>query len=305
MEYIENFDGLMEVWILLFGSGEWAAVAPLCAEFWQFDSKLESSSRRALLEIARDRFPVQSRPLIRILRSLTATGDFRGLEGFEHSAELKDNRIDFNRGGSAFAVYEYFDTLTTLTQVIPFEKERIASLLDIRNTSAGTVYSSLKPMRLPGGSIIPPKTVGTLISDSENGSPLVIVWQFRHSGWRLALGLLKEYVKRRQALTGAPSLRWGISSNGSAYRGSPALGGAPSKVLDLTVEDIGIEEGLDDAAVVTDLLELFRAVLLNNPSIAPGLMQKMVPDEDDDEAATDLSSWERASLVEVLSLIHI
>lgn len=287
MEYIENFDGLMETFITLFGAGEYISVAPLCAEFWQVDAQMESSSRRALLEIARDRFPVQARPLIRILRSLTATGDFRGLEGY-----VTEREVDFNRGGAAWAVYQYFDKLTTLTQVIPFEKEKFASYLEIRNTSAGIVYTSLRPMRLPGGSIMPPKTVGSLISDSEAGSPLVVAWQFQHSGWRLALGLLKEYVKRRQAATGGTSMRFGIAE------AHTSLDSPGSKIIRLSLDDLGIEEGLDDGAVVTDLLELFRAVLRNNHTLSASLMAKMLPEESD-----DMSSWERASLVEVIPVI--
>jgi nuclear pore complex protein Nup188 len=130
VEYIEDFDGLMETCIMLFGAGEYVSVAPLCAEFWQVDAQMESSSRRALLEVARDRFPVQARPLLRILHSLAATGDFRGLEGY-----VTEREVDFSCGGAAWAVYQYFDKLTTLTQVIPFEKEKI-SYIDIRNTSA-------------------------------------------------------------------------------------------------------------------------------------------------------------------------
>lgn len=287
MEYIDDFDGLMETFIMLFGAGEHISVAPLCAEFWQVDAQLESSNRRALLEIGRDRFPVQARPLVRILRSLTATGDFRGLEGY-----VTEREVDFNRGGAAWAVYQYFDKLTTLTQVIPFEKEKFASYLEMRNTSTGIVYTSLRPMRLPGGSIMPPKTVGTLISDSEAGSPLVVAWQFQHSGWRLALGLLKEYVKRRQAATGGTSVRFGMTD------ARTNLDSSGSKMIKLSFDDLGIEEGLDDGVVVTDLLELFRAVLRNNHTLSASLMAKMLPEE-----ADDMSSWERASLVEVIPVI--
>ncbi|KAF8318134.1 hypothetical protein DL93DRAFT_430891 [Clavulina sp. PMI_390] len=288
VEYIEDFDGLLETFIELFGTGEYISVAPLCAEFWQVDAQLESPSRRALLEMARDRFPVQARPLIRLLRSLTATGDFRGLEGY-----ITEREVDFNRGGAAWAVYQYFDKLTTVTQVIPYEKEAFSSYIEMRNTSHGIVYNTLRPMRLPGGTIIPPKTVGTLISDNEAGSPLVVAWQYQHSGWRLALGLLKEYVKRRQTATGGGSMRFSTSAD-TKYSAS----GHAAKVMNLSFEDIGIEEGLDDGLVVTDLLELFRAVLRNNHTLSGSLMAKMLPEE-----AEDLTSWERASLVEVIPVI--
>jgi hypothetical protein len=100
-------------------------------------------------------------------------------------------------------------------------------------------------------------------------------------------------VKRRQAAMGGASMCFGIADACT----NPDSSGP--KMIRLSLDDLGIEEGLGDGAVVTDLLELSHAILRNNHTLSASLMAKMLPEESD-----DISSWERASLVEVIPVIQ-
>lgn len=62
-------------------------------------------------------------------------------------------------------------------------------------------------------------------------------------------------MKRQQAATGGASMRFGIADACT----NPDSSGP--KMIRLSLDDLGIEEGPDDGAVVTDLLELFHVAL--------------------------------------------
>ncbi len=289
VEYIENIDALLDAWVALFGSGEWQSLAPICADFWEVDFPRESSNRRALLEMTRDRFPVQARPFLRILRSLTATGNFKGLEGY-----LWERKPDNERAGCALSVFKYFNSLMSFTQILTLGKPEHQGLFETRNVAGSSVYVNTKPLRLPGGSTLAARSQGTVISDAEDGAPLVILWQHSHSGWRIALALLKEYVKIKQIASGGARSRFGTPDYVVQVPGVQSQG-VP---YDLSFEDLGIEGGSLDQDLITDVLELLRSVFRNNHLLTETLMETMLPEPD------QLSSgWGRASLIEVIPLI--
>ena len=289
VEYIENIDALLDVWVALFGSGEWQSIAPICADFWQVDFPRESSNRRALLEMTRDRFPVQARPFLRILRSLTATGNFKGLEGY-----LWERELDNDRAGCALSVFNYFNSLMSFTQILILGKPEHQGLFEVRNVAGGSLYVNTKPLRLPGGSILAARSQGTVISDAEDGGPLVIIWQHNHSGWRIALALLKEYVKVKQIASGGARSRF-VTPDCVVQVPGVQLQGVP---YDLSFEDLGIEEGSLNQDLITDVLELLRSVFRNNHLLTETLMETMLPEPD-----RSSSGWGRASLIEVIPLI--
>ncbi len=63
VELIPDFDTFVDVWIALLGQSEPRSVIGLCQQFWQYDLS-KSKARRAILDVPRSRFPVQSRSLI-------------------------------------------------------------------------------------------------------------------------------------------------------------------------------------------------------------------------------------------------
>jgi hypothetical protein len=73
VELIPDFDGLAEIWITLFGRSESNTVDELCPQFWDAGFK-RGIARRAILDVARSRFPIHLRPLIRLLHVMTGSG---------------------------------------------------------------------------------------------------------------------------------------------------------------------------------------------------------------------------------------
>ena len=95
-----------------------------------------------------------------------------------------------------------------------------------------------KPIKLPGNSILPPKTPGQLLS-SDGADYIVICWEHEHSGWKIILEILTDYINRK---------RMDYAAGGSYQDVSfGQRGGSQTKTL--RIEDIGMEldaEGEDD-----------------------------------------------------------
>ena len=69
VELVPDFEGLINAWVALFGNGENPMNAGLSKQYWSEDWS-SGKSRRAIVDAARSRFPVEMRPLLRILRSM-------------------------------------------------------------------------------------------------------------------------------------------------------------------------------------------------------------------------------------------
>ncbi|PCH40742.1 hypothetical protein WOLCODRAFT_99195 [Wolfiporia cocos MD-104 SS10] len=297
VELIPDYDALVEVWIAYYGRSEVSSISAICQQFWESDYA-EGHARRAILDVARTRFPVQFRPLTRLLRSLTATG-FMGSD--PSSATSHTNIADTPEEGRRVCgqhVYQYLSKLPTYTQVIPasactgahalYEKmpERSAT-----SSTAGFIYISMRPVKLPGGSTLPAKSVGRLLSG--DGSDLVVVaWQHEHSGWKLMLEFLTDYVNRRRRYSG----------NGSSYRDASFAPRGGQQVLSLQLADIGVEnhEG-DDEIVVIDILDLICSVVQDDAYLA----ERLLGDLEQGEAvvAHTLAGVDPPDLVELTMMI--
>ncbi|KAI0371460.1 hypothetical protein BV20DRAFT_965197 [Pilatotrama ljubarskyi] len=269
VELIPDFDGLLEVWVTLFGRSEPQAVAGICRQFWEADWH-EGIARRAIVDVSRSRFPVQVKPIVRLLRALTATGflETDPLSTADHvqpTAELVEERQLCTR-----AVFEFFDELPTFTQVIHTSSctgahalyEKLPDRYGSSSATPGPSYMNLRPIRLPGGSILPAKSIGQLLS-SDGGDLVVVAWQHKHSGWKLLLELLTDYVNRRRAQAGS----------GGSYRDVSFGGRSSNQPLALKLEDIGVEmEQSGDENAVIDALDLIRSVVQDNPDLAQQLL---------------------------------
>src|ERR1700691_4848130 len=118
VELIPDFEGLVEIWITLFGRSESNTVAELCQQFWDGDFK-RGIARRAIFDVARSRFPIHLRPLIRLLRAMTGSGflDTDPLSTSDYWVE--GGTLGYFRETCDGAVADYFDKLSTYSQVIP------------------------------------------------------------------------------------------------------------------------------------------------------------------------------------------
>lgn len=277
VELIPDFDGLVEVWVTLFGASESSTSAALCHQFWDTDFK-RGFARRAILDVARSRFPIHLKPLIRLLRAMTGTGflDTDPLSIGDSSSVTYEGSgapLSFHRQSCDSAVADYLYNLSTYSQVIPistcsgpnalYEKvpERYGS------SSAAATYTNVRPIRLPGGETLPARSTGRLLS-GDGGEFVVICWELAHPGWSMLLEVLTDYVNRKRLSSG--------TSTSSYQDVSFARGRGSNQPMTLRLEDIGVEMAVGgDEEVVTDVLDLVRSVIQDDPELAKTLVHAL------------------------------
>ncbi|KAF9553540.1 hypothetical protein CPC08DRAFT_673179 [Agrocybe pediades] len=268
-DYVPDFDTLVDVWIALFGRSETRAVAGICTQFWQVDWPT-STARRSVLEVARTRFPILVQPLLRLLRAMTGMGflDTDPLHTPDVYRGLSEQRLICER-----YVFYYFAQVPSYATVIPASStvggqalyERQTERYGLSNATPGVIYLNLRPIRLPGGSTLAPKSPGRLLS-GDGGENIAVAWTHTHSGWKLLLEFLTDYVNRRR-------LDHGSVTNYSAI----ASGRQPStQVKTLRVEDIGAElEPHGDEEAITAVFDLVQSVISDNPAQATTLINSL------------------------------
>lgn len=269
IELIPDFDDFVEIWIALFGRSESRSVSGICCQFWQSDW-VRGNARRAILDVARARFPVQPRPLIRLLRALSATGflDTDPLVTANYSPHT--GILDEEREMCTRYVFDFLAQLPTYTQVVPANASNGAQALYEKmperhgssSVAGGLIYTNLRALKLPGGTTLPPRTIGRLLS-GDGGDAIAVSWQHEHSGWMLLLEFLTDYVNRKRRFTGTSNPHGDISFS---QRGS-------HRPIPLRLEDIGAEMDREgDDAIVMDILDLIRSVVQDNPGLAAELL---------------------------------
>ncbi|KAJ7492060.1 nucleoporin subcomplex protein binding to Pom34-domain-containing protein [Mycena latifolia] len=269
VEAIPEFEAFVEVWIALFGRSESKSVALICAQYWESDWHV-SSSRRAIFDVARARFPIQFKPLIRLLRSMTGAGflDTDPLCSTQEGPQTRPASQAAVRDSCARHVFYYLDTLSTFSQIVPTASstgphalyERQPERYGHPHTPIGLSYANQRQIRLPGGSTLP--------AGGDGAEFLVVCWQHVHSGWKVVLEVLTDYVNRRRMQSGV----------GGAYQDiSFVRRGAAQPVVTLRVEDVGVEMdgGGVEETVITDALDLVRSLIQDNPAQAEQLMQAL------------------------------
>ncbi|KAG9317859.1 hypothetical protein JVU11DRAFT_2087 [Chiua virens] len=204
VELIPDFDSLVEVWIALFGRSESRSVAGICRQFWQSDWR-QGVARRAILDVARSRFPIHFRPLIRLLRAMTAFGflDTDPLcvaSSAEYSQSMAEEETQ--REICAQHVFYYMDKLPTFSLVIPLSScsgpNAVYDRVQYRpsGSAPGLTYTNLRAIRLPGGSIIPPRSVGRLLSGDGGEFAAWVEGCLRCAYWNTSLVEVRMRVQQ-------------------------------------------------------------------------------------------------------------
>ena len=305
VELIPDFDSLVEVWIALFGRSESRSVAGICKQFWQHDWH-QGIARRAILDVARSRFPIHFRPLGRLLRAMTGSG-FLDTDSLSTTASAEESRVPDANGDvtdreiCSQHVFYYMDKLPTFSLVIPlsscsgpnavYERVQYGSSA----SGPGLTYTNMRAIRLPGGSIIPPRSTGRLLS-SDGGDFVAVCWEHAYSGWRVVIDVLAEYVTRRRIHSGTADLYQDVTF------GRMGPGSVP---LTLRLEDVGMEvdEGGDEALAM-DALDLIRSVIQDRPTLAEELLESLETNStssDSDSQPADLVQLTTMILEEALS----
>ena len=283
VEFIPDVEGLIEVWIALFGTGEDAVAARVCRNYWDYDWKV-TTTRRVIFDIARSWFPVRFRPLVRLLRATAGTGS---LESSFVAAG------DESRQLCGAYVYHYFLRLPTFTQVIPMGARTgigalYEAMIDAELYTGGVMYRNVRAIQLPGRSLLPRHSSSRLLSTlAEPNDPVVVAWEHEHSGWRVVLELLRDYLKRSEVPQGS------IRARASAV---------PPRGVDITLglEDVGMESNEDDELVM-DALDLVRTVIHGNSALMTELMSGLEREGSGASQAPDLVEVTTRILEDALS----
>ncbi len=297
VELIPDFDTFVDVWIALLGQSEPRSVIGLCQQFWQYDLS-KSKARRAILDVPRSRFPVQFKPLLRMLGALTGCGfkDADPLSSVDHRQH--DHSLMEARAQCAQEVSYFLENLPTYTQVLPTSActgsqalyDKVPERYGSSPKALGPTYTNLRPLKLPGGCVLPPRSTGRLLS--QDGEDFVIVsWQCEHSGWKLLVDILYDYVRRKRLI---PGLSTAVTSAPIGNRTS-----SQTPVV-LRLEDIGLELDPDgDSPVVAAALDLLRTVISDNQVLAAQVLSSL-ENGGDMQAATGVDT---PDLVQLTMLI--
>ncbi|KAI6166332.1 nucleoporin subcomplex protein binding to Pom34-domain-containing protein [Pisolithus thermaeus] len=274
VELIPEFDSFVEVWIALFGRSESRSVVGICKQFWQHDWH-QGIARRAILDVARSRFPIHFRSLVRLLRALTGSG-FLDTDPLSTTASAEYSRISdgdvADQEICSRHVFYYMDKLPTFSLVIPvsscsgpnavYEKVQYGPSA----SGPGLIYKNIRAIRLPGGSIMPPRSTGRLLS-SDGGDFVAVCWEHENNGWKVVIDVLTEYVTRRRMYVGTADLYQDVTF------GRTGPGSVP---LTLRLEDVGMEiDDGGDEALATDALDLIRSVIQDQPGLAEELLEAL------------------------------
>ena len=276
VELFSDLEGFMEIWIALYGRSESSSVAAICDQFWAADWN-HGIARRAIFDAARSRFPIQVKPLFRLLRAMSGTG-FLDTDPLYVAESPQDKVLSEGRNMCSRFVYHYFLKLPSYSQIVPVSActgpqalyERQTERFGGSSTGSILAYHNLRPIRLPGGSILPAKSTGRLLS-SDGGDQIVICWQHQNSGWKVILEILTDYLNKRRIDFGS----------GVNYRDVSFGPRRVEQFKSLRIEDIGVElDDMDgDESTITDALDLVRCVIKDNPSLAATLMHELEDDQ--------------------------
>ncbi|KAH7922053.1 hypothetical protein BV22DRAFT_1197706 [Leucogyrophana mollusca] len=283
VELVPDFDSLVEVWIALFGRSESQSIAGICRQYWLSDWR-QGVARRAIFDVARSRFPIHFKPLVRLLRAMTASGFLdtdplsTAANQSQEAENMQDERETCNRH-----VFYYMDKLPTFSLVIPvascagtnavYEKVQYGPHV----SSPGLTYLNIRAIKLPGGSTMPPKSNGRLLS-TDGGDHIVVCWQHEHSGWKVVLDVLNDYVNRRRLHSATADLYQDVTFGRT---------GPGSQPLKLRLEDVGMEmEDGGDESLATDALDLIRSVIQDNGALAEELLESLENGDSPSESQT-------------------
>ena len=243
----------MEVSIALFRGSESSLVSSICRQLWEADFRTGIARRAIVFDVARQRFPIQIKPLTCLLRAMMGFG-------FLHTDSL--STADPSHEGEGLSKeYNFVLPLSACTgahAIYERQPKRFGSSI----TNSGPTYLNLRPIRLPGGSILPAKSTGKVVS-GDGADHIVLFWQHEHFSRKVILEVLTDYVNRKRVDYGS----------GGAYQDVSFGRRGGAQTMTLPIGDIGMErDSRGDKDVITDVLDLVRSVIRDNPQQAAELM---------------------------------
>ncbi|CAO1634756.1 unnamed protein product [Parajaminaea phylloscopi] len=262
-EFVPDFAQLVELWEVTFGcnmsagasEGTIAGIRALSSQFWQTDMTYET--RQGVLETAKRRWPVQLRPLLRLLRALTGTCQ-------DEMGTLPETAEEGEDSLAALSVLRQFSSLQSLAQVLPSTAGALRPPWEVIESADYSVldYRATRSIPLLGPHlVVPAGTVGRMVSDVGR-TPIVVVWQLKEtvSGWQILRDILASFVNLLVDPTEGPSEQDDVF--GLDDRRFP------------DIESLAPGDG-DHASIAVDALDLLSAVLTGAPSQTAALLEHL------------------------------
>jgi nuclear pore complex protein Nup188 len=212
----------------------------------------------------------------------------------DHSYD--DEEIDPDHDPCTRHVFHYLDKLPTYSQVIPTTActgahalyEKVQERYGSPTSSAGLTYVNTRPIKFPGGTTLPARSIGHLLS-GDGSDFIVLCWQHTHSGWKVILEVLTDYVNRTHSGT------HGVSRDVTF---GPRGGSQP---ISFRLENIGVEIRERDDAIVTNALDLLHSVMRDNAALAEELLDSL--EAGDHVVAHTMTEAQPPDLVQLTTMI--
>ena len=282
-EFLPNFDALIGLWEATFGSGVAIELAPaavegvaaLCVQFWEIDSHYDS--RCAVIDMARRRWPVSFRPLIRLTKALTGNSRVDALESWPTTLHPGGNSPAIEQ--ACGSVFRFLGRLPTFAQVLPQGAGRIGAPFE---TLEGGDYTSVsyrvtRPTRVAGTHVeLPAGTTGSTISELGS-TPIIVLWSTPKpvSAWKVMRDVLASFPPYL-AMSTAP-----VSS--TTDQDEQVFEEGQSLADFAKLAPANGEDPWEDVAA--EMLELFSSVLASSSKMASSLLSHL--DGDDSALADD------------------
>jgi nuclear pore complex protein Nup188 len=276
-EYLQDFDGLVDLWQHTFAHEEAGLVkvadagsdsaASLCAQFWQVD--FEHERRRSALITATRRFPVNFRHLTRLSQALSGSGP--------GSLNASNEAWQASR-----SVLDYLASVDTIAMIMPLAPA-ISAPFEPHTGDSTHAYKATRAIPVFGRHLMIPKgTLGDIVS-AEGQKPIVMIWHLgqqsngieddaeesrsSYSAWRLMRDVLACFaglLDRKDAFDGL-AFRKNYNENDAAVFANEV---GPASFATLSPGDSSSFDG----DIAAEILDLFSSVLATDSSLAAVLV---------------------------------
>ncbi|CAO1622940.1 unnamed protein product [Jaminaea pallidilutea] len=248
-EYISDFYGLIDTWTATFDARDTSqdiqiGVAALCVQFWQSDSQYES--RRTVLDLAKQRWPVSFSPLLRLLRALAACDA-------TSTAHSQGSTV------AAAAAFQELRYISSLASVLPPTSGAARPPWEVIESPdySSIDYRTTRPLPLFGSRIVVPAgTTGRMVSE-DSAKPAIVIWDLSDqplNGWWILQDVLAYFAD-----TLDPSHTAATSSD-DVFQ---------DKVPKTANFDHFAPEAPSSSVVTTEIIDVFSAVLSGMGDHAP------------------------------------
>ncbi|GAA6000131.1 uncharacterized protein JCM10292_003997 [Rhodotorula paludigena] len=278
-----QLSSLFEVVSVLYSN---PSAALLCAQFWEDQAVLnhvdladadssmllertaQSAGETEIVELARQRFPLEFGSLAQLVRALCAgvSGLLPSEQQHDAGAGASSSNDELLAAKCAQSTFAYLATLPSLTHVVPFSGPASTAAPLPYEASAypdpetGYSFRCTRPIGVSRSIVLPVGAQGRLVSQ-QGTKPVVVAWDVEWSAWKLFADVLGDYAG------GAAR-----SAGQQQQQRKDVFGSKEAETDALPMEWDNDEEHERD---VTAVLDILRSTLRNDHTLAVPLVDHL------------------------------